>query len=286
MPRIGFIGLGAMGSALAKRLALAGALYVADLNVGAVESLEAEGATGLPATDLAARCEVVMTCLPRSQDVRDLVLGAGGLAAALHPGSVLVDMTTGDPTIDREIAAGLERSGVSFVDAPVSGGPQAAAAGTIAIMVGAAADDFARVRPVLAGISPNITHVGPVGAGHVLKLVNNMLSACNRLAALEAVAIATANGVERATCVAGINTGSGRSYMTEVTFPRFLLDEEIHEQHFQIGLMLKDVGLASSLAESSGVHAPIGELVRRLFADGAVRYGESADINQLARDYL
>src|SRR5262249_44772959 len=136
---------------------------------------------------MAEACDLVMTCLPTSAQVREVIFGEGGLAAHLKPGSVIADMTTGDPTATREMAAALAPRGIQLIDAPVSGGPHGAEAGTIAIMVGAPPAVFETVRPILATISPNIFHTGDVGTGHLMKLVNNVIAAGVRALTFEAI---------------------------------------------------------------------------------------------------
>jgi len=280
---VGFIGLGAMGSAVARRLADSTTLRVADLRPEAVQALVEAGARASDATDIAQHCDVVITCLPRSEDVGSLMTGLSGLANTMPAGGVVIDMTTGDPSIDRELTELLAPRGIRFVDAPVSGGPQAAAAGTLSIMVGATEQDFERVRPLLARISPNVLHAGPPGCGHVLKLANNLLSATNRLAAFEAIALAVAGGMDVGTAVTGINQSSGRSYITESTFPRFLLNGSIQDQNFAVGLMLKDVALANKVAADRDSQLDICAVTLETLRAAADKLGAHADINQIAQ---
>ena len=177
---LGYVGLGAMGGALARRLMLSHELRVLDLRPEAVAAFAADGA--IPVQDgaaLARACDVVMLCLPRSSDVREAIFGAGGLAEGLAPGAIVVDQTTGDPDETRAMAAELAERGVAMIDAPVSGGPSGAEAGTIASMVGGPSQAFETVKPNLQAISPNVVHCGEVGNGHVAKLVNNTIAACN-----------------------------------------------------------------------------------------------------------
>ncbi len=200
--RTGYIGLGNMGGALARRLALSRELTVFDLDPAAVETCVAAGANAANGVRaIAEGCETVMMCLPTSAEVRSVIFDPDGLRAGLRPGSLVVDMTTGDPKATREMAAMLADDGIEMIDAPVSGGPQGADAGTIAIMVGASADQFARIRPTLAAISPNVFHAGEVGSGHVMKVVNNVMSAANRAIAFEAVTLAVKNGIDAKVCV-------------------------------------------------------------------------------------
>ena len=281
---VGFIGLGRMGGAIARRLMKARPLTVFDLKQEAIAAQAGEGATPVAsAAELARRSDVVMLCLPTSNDV-GRVLFEAGVAEALAPGKVIVDMTTGDPTATRRMATRVAEAGRHMIDAPVSGGPMGAEAGTLAIMVGAPDDLFARVRPVLEEISPNVMHAGGVGAGHTMKLVNNLASAGNRLVAFEALTLAAKNGLDPATCVAIMQKSSGRSFATEVIFPRFILTGTL-KQDFTIGLMHKDVSLATRLGAESETPLAIGEMVRAVL-DEAVAAGEAdEDLCTLIRRY-
>lgn len=286
MTSIGFVGLGAMGSAIARRLVDSGhPTYLHDLRQDVLARFEGTAAHLVDPRTMARECAVLMTCLPRSEDVQELVCGAGGLGGHMSAGSVLVDMTSGSPPIDHAIAADLRDGGVGFADAPVSGGPQAAAAGRLAIMVGADPEIFDRVEPVLRCISPSVTHIGGIGTGHTAKLVNNYLSALNRLAAFEAMDIAVRNGLDLRTCIDVINASSGRSYITESTIPKFLLDGTVEEQGFRLALMLKDVTLASEAGVAAGARMPLGRQAMREYQSGLRELGDGADINALASRY-
>lgn len=279
--KTGYIGLGNMGGALARRLLLSQELTVFDLDPAAIEACAAAGATAANGVRaIAEGCETVMMCLPTSAEVRSVIFDPDGLRAGLRPGSLVVDMTTGDPKATREMAAMLADDGIEMIDAPVSGGPQGADAGTIAIMVGATDTQFERIRPTLETISPNVFHAGGVGAGHVVKVVNNVLSAVNRAAAFEAVALAVKNGIDPRVCVDIIQKGSGRSGATEVTFPKFILTDDI-AQGFSLGLMHKDVSIATQLARESATPMLIGNLVREIFQTAINANGADADINTL-----
>ena len=255
---IGYVGLGAMGGALARRLMLSKKLHVLDLRPEVVETFAGNGA--IPAQNgaaLAQTCDVVMLCLPRSSNVRQAIFGEGGLIEGLEPGKILVDQTSGDPDETRAMAAELAEKGITLIDAPVSGGPEGADAGTIAIMVGGPVEAFEKVKPVLEAISPNIDHCGDIGNGHVVKLVNNTIAACNRLAMYEAVAMGRKYGLSLQTMSDVINKSSGRSGATERALPAML--EGKQASNFAIGLMLKDVGLATKLGNNCG--APMLSLI-------------------------
>ena len=281
--RIGFIGLGMMGSALAMRLASRAELTVYDLDPARAEPLVAAG--GHAASDIGAIAEAdtIITCLPTSADVKS-ALAALRSAGGPAPGALVIDCTSGDPSATRAIAADLALRGIDFADAPVSGGPQAAAAGTIAILVGADDQVFARAEPLLRLISSSVRHVGAVGSGHCVKLLNNALAAGQRLLAFEALTVAVGQGVDPVAFVDAVNVSSGRSYATEVTLPRHLLGGEL-DQGFSLGLAAKDVSLAVSLVPSPLVAQSIIAEVAGRTAAAARQLGTSADVNRLIEIY-
>jgi 3-hydroxyisobutyrate dehydrogenase len=279
---LGYVGLGKMGGALARRLMRQHTVRAHDLRPAVVAEFAAAGA--LPAQNLAAlahACDLVMTCLPTSAEVRAVIFGDDGLLKHLEPDSLIVDMTTGDPNATRAMAAELAPRGIQLIDAPVSGGPHGAEAGTIAIMVGAPDAAYRRVLPVLQAISPNIFHTGGVGTGHLMKLVNNVIAASVRAVTFEAVAMGIKNGLSLETCAAVLPKGSARSYTTDITLPR-LLDGSL-VGNFLIGLMHKDVRLATEMGTASGAPMPIAGLVREIYQEAVNEHGYDADINLLIR---
>jgi len=285
MRLVGFIGLGNMGGALARRIIAANDLCVFDLNAEATAAFAEMGAEALPSPRaVAERCEMVFLCLPTSNEVRAVIFGEDGVLAGMDRGGLIVDMTTGDPTATRDMAASLAGHGLALIDSPVSGGPQGAEAGTIAIMVGAPRDQFERCRPVLESISPNIFHVGDVGAGHSMKLVNNVISATNRAIAFEAVTLAVKNGIDPRTCVEVLQKGSGRSYVSDVAFPNFIFTGKM-SQGFTLGLMHKDVTLATKLGQDSAVPMPVAGLVRELYRTAMNEFGGDIDLCELLYYY-
>jgi 3-hydroxyisobutyrate dehydrogenase len=279
-PRVGFVGLGAMGSALAMRLAATTELTVFDLDPVRARPIVAAGArTASDLAALAAAVDTIITCLPTSRDVRS-ALDAMQPGTSLAAGALVIDCTSGDPAQTRAIAADLARYGIALVDAPVSGGPQAAAAGTIAILVGAGDDAFARAEPLLRLVSPAIRHVGGVGTGHCVKLLNNALAAGQRLLAFEALTIAVGQGVTAASFVDAVNVSSGRSYATEVTVPRHLLSGTL-DQGFSLGLTAKDADLARALVPPAlAGKSLIAEIAARTIA-AARDLGPGTDVNRI-----
>ena len=286
---VGFIGVGAMGSAIASRLVDSYELHVNDRNPAVAERLVQRGATFSTLEEIAAECQYVFLSLPRPADVLDLLVGEGKLAALLQPGSVVIDTTTGAPTTDREIIEALSARQVDFCDAPIGGGVSRAEAGTAALMVGASDEVFERVKPLLLAVTEDVIHVGPAGAGHTAKLVNNLLNSCNRFAAMEAIRLGEVGGISQEMIVDVINRGSARNYATENTYPKMLMggtpEEPYKLQNFTLQLLDKDLRLANQLAEDLHHDTPIGHLVQQ-FVDRAIeRFGPDADQSQMMAEW-
>ncbi|MFE4500963.1 NAD(P)-dependent oxidoreductase [Rhodococcus sp. NPDC056743] len=283
---IGYIGLGSMGGALAERLQLSHPLLVNDHDQQAVDRLVAAGAQARAhSSDLAAECTTIFLCLPTSDHVRSVILDPD-FTEKLHPGTLLVDQTTGDPNATREMAEILAKQGVSLIDAPVSGGWRGAQAGTIAIMVGAPRPDFDRISPVLADVSSNVFHAGDVGAGQVIKLVNNLISGAQRLLSLEGIALAAKNGLDPAKAIEILTSGGGRNVFLEKFAPRVI--EGQLAPGFTLGLLLKDLRLASELGAASSTPLFFGNLTRDLYQThvNELGYGAEVDASALVIDRI
>lgn len=285
-PRIGYIGLGVMGGALARRLLREYRLTVFDLSPERRAEFAALGATVADSpAEVGAASDIVLTCLPTSAQVKEVIFGDNhGLIRGLKPGTLIIDQTSGATAATRAMASDLETNGIELIDAPVSGGPRGADAGTIAIMVGGTAEQYERVAPLLTVISPNTAHVGPLGAGHTLKALNNMMSAANRLLAFEAVSIAAANGLEPAIVVDMINKSSGRNNATMTVFPNNIFTDDFAAR-FTMALMEKDVALAAELAGDRFEHLTLTPLILRNYRMGIERFGRNGDIHDMLRIY-
>ena len=280
--KLGYVGLGAMGGALARRLMLSHKLRVLDLKPEAVAEFSENGA--IPAQDgasLARECDIVMLCLPRSSDVRAAIFGEGGLLEGLTPGKIVVDQTSGDPDQTRAMAAELAEQGITLIDAPVSGGPAGADAGTIAIMAGGSMEAFEKVKPYFESISPNVIHCGEIGNGHVVKLVNNTIAACNSLAMFEAVAMGRKYGLSLETMDAVINKSSGRSGATERGLPALI--EGRASSNFAMALMLKDVSLATQLGMNCGAPMLMHNIARGLLQTGVYECEDGANTDEVRK---
>jgi 3-hydroxyisobutyrate dehydrogenase len=279
---IGYVGLGNMGGALARRLQLKHPLQVYDRDAASVQRLVALGATRADSlAALAAACDVIVLCLPTSEHVRSVLLGADGIAATAKRGTLVVDQTSGDPTVTRAIAAELAQRGIEMVDAPVSGGPAGADAGTIAIMVGADDAQFDRIGPVLRAISPNVFHAGGIGCGHVVKLANNLLSAGTRLMTLEAMALAVKNGVEGDKALAIMMASGGRNFWMEKYMADYILTGKL-KAAFALGLLHKDVRLACQLGQDSGMPMLFGNLAKDFYQMALNEYSFDSPVNVVA----
>lgn len=266
METIGFIGIGRMGKPMASRLIDRGwPLIVHDVRREAAAPLLDRGArwAASPAA-VASEAGVVITIVPSSREVQDVFAGRGGLLETFGPRHLAIEMTSADPSATRAIAAAVAARGAALVDAPVSGGVRGAEAGTLAIMVGGEAVLLARARPILEAMGERIFHVGPVGAGHAIKLVNNACSAAALLMTAEAVAVAAKAGVDPARAVEVIQASSGRSNATETKFPRFILNGRF-DAGFAIRLMSKDLDGYMRLARESGVPSLLGGPASELY---------------------
>ena len=244
MKTIAFIGLGVMGELMAANLEAAGfTLQTFDLKKKGNRPSAYEAAQG---------ADALITMLPDGDAVRDAVLDA---LPALKPGAVVIDMSSSDPAGTRALGVALSKNSVQMVDAPVSGAKVKAKDGTLAIMVGGDKEPFARVLPLLQKLGNQIFHVGPLGAGHAVKALNNYLGAAGTLAGFEALLIAQAFGLDPLLMLDAINASTGRNSTTARKIPQDVLTGAFNSG-FKLALMAKDVGIAAALAKGLKVEAP------------------------------
>ncbi|PHK95184.1 6-phosphogluconate dehydrogenase [Pseudoroseomonas rhizosphaerae] len=276
---VGFIGLGTMGCDMARNLLKAGyRVRGHDLRADAARAMAAEGVVpAASVAEAAAGADIVVTMLPDTPHVQAVVLGEGGLLSSPPAGRLVVDMSTIAPTAVREMHARLKAAGIGFVDAPVSGGPQGARAGTLSIMAGGDAEDFARARPVLAAMGTTINHVGESGAGQTVKLCNQLICGINLQAVCEAIALGRAAGVDLAQMREVLLGGSAASWMLDRLGPAMI--ESQTAAGFRIDLMLKDLRLVRELADALSVPLPGTALVTTQYVE-ARAHGEGGNGNQ------
>jgi 3-hydroxyisobutyrate dehydrogenase len=271
-----------MGAAMAATLRARGH-DVTGFDLVAAARDRAAGA-GLAVVDelaaLLADCPIVLASLPDDDAVTALVEGPGGILEG-PAGRLLIDTSTIEPATSRRLAASLKAVGHAMLDAPVSGGPAGAAAGTLTVMLGGPAQALERARPVLDALAAKVVHVGDSGAGAVAKLANNLLCAAHLLTTGEAMRLAKAAGVAPARLLEAVNAASGRSAVSEVNMPRWILSGAF-DSGFTMGLMRKDVRLAGRLAAETGAELPLSREVVELWAATAAALADDADFNRIA----
>lgn len=263
--RIGFIGLGIMGRGMARNLLQAGfQLRVWNRTSARMEELSAEGAG--PASDpgdVAFHSDITITCVSDTPDVEEVILGERGVIRGAQPGSLAIDMSTISPQATRTLAARLAEHNVHMLDAPVSGGSEGAARGTLSIMVGGEAAQFERALPVLQAMGKTITHVGGHGAGQTVKLINQILVVGNALAMSEALLFAQAGGVDLQKALAAVSSGAAGSWMLSNRGPQILARD--WRPGFTIDLQQKDLRLVLAAAEDLGVPLPSTAFIHQLY---------------------
>ena len=269
LARVGFVGIGKMGAPMAARLHAAGhPLMVHDQRAASAQGFaDAHRGTALARTpaDLAT-CDVVITMLPDSAAVEAVVLPsepADGLIAVLRKGSLVIDMSSSAPLRTRALAARLAEAGLDFLDAPVSGGVKRALDGTLAIMVGGDAAVFESQRALLGCMGRTITHVGPAGAGHAMKALNNYVSAAGLVATVEALHAGRRFGLDPALMTDVLNGSTGRNNTTENKVKAFMLSGR-YDSGFALALMAKDLGIAMNTLAEHGVPAVTSSVVQQL----------------------
>jgi len=272
MDKIGFIGLGIMGKPMSRNLLKAGySLVVYDINRAAVDELAAEGAeaAGSPA-EVAARTGIIITMLPNSPHVREVVLGKGGIIEGANKGTVVVDMSSIDPTVSREISRALEEKGIELLDAPVSGGEPKAVNATLSIMVGGKQEIFDSCAEILKTMGSSVVRVGDIGAGNVAKVANQVIVALNIAAMSEALVLATKAGVDPELVYQAIRGGLAGSTVLDAKAP-LVLDGKF-DPGFRVELHIKDLANALSAGHEAGVPLPLTasvmEILQALKIDG------------------
>lgn len=283
--RVGFIGLGIMGLGMARNLLKAGFTVRAwNRTSSKTDTLVAEGAeAGSSPADVAAHSDIIVTCVSDTPDVEHVILDEGGVIHGAKAGSLVIDCSTISPQATQVIAAKLAEKGIHMLDAPISGGSEGAAKGTLSIMVGGAAEDFERAMPVFAAMGKTITHVGATGAGQTVKLVNQVLVVGNCLAMCEALMLAQAGGVDLQKTFDAISKGAAGSWMFTNRAPQIINRD--WRPGFTVALQQKDLRLVLQAADQLGVPLPgtalIFQMYRTLEALGNSQEGNHALVKAL-----
>ncbi|WP_375749313.1 3-hydroxyisobutyrate dehydrogenase [Vibrio sp. HN007] len=272
MEKIAFIGLGNMGSPMAKNLLKAGLnVEVYDLNKAAIEELQISGAASADSVQQAVQnASVVITMLPASPHVKSVYLEEGGILDVAEPGTLLIDSSTIDPATAKLVAGAAEKKGLNFVDAPVSGGTAGAAAGTLTFIVGGTQENFVQAKEVLSHMGKNIFCAGDVGAGQVAKICNNLMLGILMTGTCEALNLGIENGLDPKVLSDIMLQSSGRNWALELYNPcPGVMDNVPSSNGYQGGfmsqLMAKDLGIAMEAAVASQSSTPMGNLARNLF---------------------
>jgi 3-hydroxyisobutyrate dehydrogenase len=282
-PRVGVVGLGTMGGAMAANLARAGFPLTAwNRTSGRTHELEELGATVAASPGaLAAAVDVVLVCVSDTPDVEAVLFGVDGVAGGAAPGTLVIDCSTIDPAASRGFAARLAERGIGFVDAPVTGGSEGARNATLAILVGGDEADVERARPVLAAIGRTVTHFGPAGSGQAAKAVNQVILAGTYLGVAEGLVLALKAGLDPAQVVAALSSGAAQSWVLANRSERMLAND--YPLGFRVALHLKDLGIALDLARGRGAVLPVAALAAQL-ETGLVATGHGDDdMSALAR---
>ena len=272
MVKIGFIGLGIMGRPMSKNLLKAGyKLVVHDLNQSAMDELVSLGAEKAATSKIVANnCEFIITMLPNSPHVKEVVLGKNGVLEGLKTGSVFIDMSSISPIVSRELSRKLEEKGVEMLDAPVSGGEPKAIDGTLSVMVGGKKDVFDRSFSILKAMASSVVHTGSIGAGNITKLANQIIVALNIAAMSEALVLAAKAGVEPELVYQAIRGGLAGSSVLDAKAP-LVMDRKFNPG-FRINLHIKDLSNALDTSHEIGVPLPLTsavmEIMQALKVDG------------------
>jgi len=280
---VGFIGLGIMGKPMAKNLVKAGyKLVVNDINPAPVQELVALGQVAADSPrEVAEQAEVIITMLPNSPQVKQVILGPNGVLEGARPGSIIVDMSSISPLVSVEVAKKAREKGVRMLDAPVSGGEPGAIAGTLSIMVGGTAEDFEECRDLLQCMGRSVVRIGDVGSGNIAKLANQIIVALNIAAVSEALVLAKKAGVSPKLVYEAIRGGLAGSNVLDAKAP--LMMQRKFEPGFRIELHMKDLSNVIETAREVGVPLPLTcvvmEILQALKVDGKGQNDHGAIVN-------
>ena len=280
---LGFIGLGRMGGPMTRRLAEAGyRVFVHDARAGAADEVGHESVTALPSPQsVGSEAEIVFCSLPTPAIVRDVVLGDGGIVHGAKA-SVIVDLSTTGPSMAGTISRDVSGRGMSWVDAPVSGGIAGARNGTLAVMVSCKEDVYQRIQPILSIFGRQFFCGETAGTAQVAKLGNNMIAAAVILLSAEALAMGVKAGLDPRVMCEIINASSGRNSATQDKFPRSVLPGTF-DFGFTTALSYKDVRMCVDEAENLGVPMVAGSLVRQMLAATKARFGAESDFTSMVK---
>ena len=274
--RVGFVGLGTMGGAMAANAARAGFEVTAwNRTPGRAAELADLGVTmAASPSGVAAASEVVITIVSDTPDVEAVLFGPDGVAAGAKAGSLVIDMSTISPSATRDFSERLAAKGVAMLDAPVSGGSEGARKGTLSIFVGGEASDLERARPVLESLGTTITHVGPIGSGQAVKAVNQVILAGTYLGVAEGIVLALKSGLDVDQVVGALSGGAAQSWVLANRSGR--MKDNDYPLGFKVALHRKDLGIALAMAQELGASLPVSAMCEAIEA-GLIGDGHADD---------
>ena len=285
-PSVGFVGVGNMGWPMAACLVRAGfTVHVNDSRREVANNFVQQIGGNAPDSlrQLAAQSDVVVTMLPTSAIVAQ-VLGSGddNLLAGMRPGTVMIEMSSGVPSVTQELAERVHALGGDMIDAPVSGGVPRAKTGQLAIMVGGETAVIDRVMPVLSAMGASVLRTGAVGSGQAMKALNNLVSTGGFLIGIEALLIGQRFGLDPAVMVDVLNAATGMNNSTQKKFKQFVLSRSF-DAGFTLGLLAKDVSIALQVGRETATPTPVGALCKELVLAAQAMFGADADHTEMAR---
>ena len=264
---IGFIGVGTMGKPMSLNLIKAGYSLIAyDINPKPLEELKEKGAAiGQSSKEVASQSNIIITMLPKSEDVEKAILGENGVIEGVKSNCIIIDMSTIDPSVSRRMAQLFLSRNIKMLDAPVSGGQMGAEAGTLSIMVGGDEDIFHECMDIFKAMGKNIFYCGPNGNGEIVKIVNNLLGGIYSIATAEALSLGVKAGVDFKVLVDVINGSTSQNFFMK-SYCAVKAFKGDFEPGFMAELMYKDLGLAMTLSKEQGVPQPLGGLSYQIFS--------------------
>ena len=285
-PRIGFIGIGVMGTPMAGHLAKAGyTLAIHDINRANAEALAAEHKTIMVAESpraIAEMSDIVITMLPSGAYVREVALGSSGLVAGWRAGGLLLDTSSSEPWLTIDTAKALTDAGINMVDAPVSGAQIGAQTAQLVFMVGGAKESVSRVMPLLQIMGKKVFHLGPIGAGHAMKCLNNLITSITFMATAEGLTIGKKHGLDPDTMIDVLNVSTGMSWISQTHFKQRITNRKFDDP-FKLELMVKDIGIAMELANRKGIPAPLSVFDQELWKKAGSLAEKGSSISNMVR---
>ena len=282
---IGIVGLGRMGNGMAQSLLREG-FNVFGTDIGETQRQAAKEIGVTVVTDIKALCaesSVIILSLPMAKHVQAVIKGKDGIIDHAQPKTLIIDTSTSEPEVTRALSTELDQLGNQLLDCPVSGGPAGAQAGTMVMLVGGERSALERAQLYLDALSSKVVYMGKSGNGHAAKLINNLLCAAHLVTTAEAVALGTKAGLDPADLIAGLNAGSGRSAISEVNFPRWILNQSF-DSGFTMQLMRKDVRLAKNMIGEMGLELPLAQQVAEIWSQSEANIPDQDDFNYIVKN--